>query len=613
MKSIKLFLYTLLFYLSFFSTIILAVEKSFMEVSGWQYCWGDSPVSTDGKLTWLSESGSDKLWYYINKPSKIPIIPGKRDLWIRLRLGNHNVDNSAIFCNRIEKIFEVYLDTNRIYNFGKFTSGEKIPMMGFAWHLIKLPENSNGKTLFFRIRSDSKYIGVYSEIRFGSEESFLSGIIKANLSKTILGVIFIFSGLVLAITLMFIGHFRQFLGAIIFMTTGGIWTLANSNLTQIFFYTPRVIYYADHLGLFASAVGFFMLVVEIIDPKYKRIFTRIYQLLIGYFVVVLFLDITGISDNIDTVAPFLAFITIAVVVLISFIFVCARKGNHEAKILLVAFAVYALFAFLDIVNYFQNVVINLDPYEMQFAHYGGFTFLVFIAWIFVSRYIQMNKQMILAQVNERTRIARDLHDEIGSRLTEIKMVSESFKQRSNLTEDEQAKLEELSTASDEVVSTFGEIVWALNPTNDSLEEFGSYLSQSAINFLQKANVRCRIDIPPVFPETKISYEVRRNILLAVKESLNNIVKHADASLVTMQLTVTKNDLLVSIVDDGCGFDSNNTRKYGNGLKNIERRIKSINGKYSIETRIDIGTRIKMEVPLQINNVFTQTGYFPNDN
>lgn len=593
--------------------MIFAVEKSVMEVGGWQYRWGDSPVSEDGKLKWLTEPDLDSFWLQITKPSKIPIIPFKRDLWIRLRLGYHNSANSAIFCNRIEKIFEVYLDTNRIYSFGRFTSEKRIQTMGMAWHLIKLPENSKGKTLFFRIRSDSKYMGVYSAIRFGSEEFFLSEIIKANLSKIILGVIFIFSGLILAITLMFIGHYRQFLGAIIFMTTGGIWTLANSNLTQIFFYSPRIIYYADHLGLFASAVGFFMLVVEIIDPKYKRIFTRIYQLLIGYFGVVLLMDITGISDNIDTVAPFLAFITIAVIVLIYFIFLSARKGNHEAKILLVAFAVYALFAFLDIINYFQNVVINLDPYEMQFAHYGGFTFLIFIAWIFISRYIEMNKQMILAQVHERTRIARDLHDEIGSRLTEIKMVSESFKQRSNLTEDEQAKVEELSSASDEVVSTFGEIVWALNPTNDTLEEFGSYLSQSAINFLQKANIKCRIDIPPVFPETKISYEVRRNIILAVKESLNNIVKHADASLVTMQLTVTKNDLLVSIVDDGCGFDSNNTRKYGNGLKNIERRIKSIHGSYSISTKINEGTRIKMEVPLQINNLFTQTGYFPNDN
>ena len=537
-------------------------------IGGWEYRWGDSPLTTNGKLEWLYKPDGGKSWLPINKPSEIPILPGKRDLLIRLHLENHNAANSAIFINRIEKIFEVYLDTIRIYNFGKFTSGEKIPAMGFAWHLIKLPENSNGKILYFRIRTDSKYIGVYSEIRFGSEESFLNEIIKANLGKTILGIIFVFAGLVFAIILLFLRKIKLFLGIIIFMTTCGIWTLANSNLTQIFFYAPKVIYYADHLALFASAIGFFMLVVEIIDHKHKKIFTRIYQFLIGYLLVVLFLDITGISDNIDTVAPFLIFTTVTVFVLIYFIFLSAKKGNNEAKILLIALAVYAVFVLADIANYFKNVVINLDTYEMQFAHYGGFTFLVFIAWIFVSRYIKMNKQMILAQVNERTRIARDLHDEIGSRLAEIKMVSESFKQRSNLTEDEQAKLEELSSASDEVVSTFGEIVWALNPTNDSLEEFGSYLSQSAINFLQKANIRCRIDIPPVFPKTKISYEVRCNIIMAVKESLNNIVKHADASLVTLQLTVTKTDLLVLIVDDGCGFDINNTCKYGNGLKNI---------------------------------------------
>ncbi len=578
----------------------------------WKYRWGNSPVDKQGRFFWLSNNDIDTSWHSINKPADIASLPGARELWIKIHLSNYDLSNSALFINRVEKIFEVYVDSSRIYSFGNFTKEEKIPLMGFAWHLIKLPENSNGKTLFFRIRSDSKYIGVYSEIRLGPEESFLSEIIKANLSKTILGIIFVFAGLVFSIILLFVGKIKQYLGIIIFMTTGGIWTLANSNLTQIFIYAPKLIYYADHLALFASAIGFFMLVVEIIDPKYKKIFTRIYQFLIGYLLVVLFLDITGISDNIDTVAPFLIFTTITVFVLIYFIFLSAKKGNNEAKILLIALAVYAVFVLADIANYFKNVVIKLDTYEMQFAHYGGFTFLVFIAWIFVSRYIKMNKQMILAQVNERTRIARDLHDEIGSRLTEIKMVSESFKQRSNLTEDEQAKLEELSSASDEVVSTFGEIVWALNPTNDSLEEFGSYLSQSAINFLQKANIRCRIDIPPVFPKTKISYEVRRNIIMAVKESLNNIVKHADASLVTMQLTVTKNDLLVSIVDDGCGFDINNTRKYGNGLKNIERRIKSVNGKYSVETRIDIGTRIKMEVPLQINTAFTQTGYFPND-
>ncbi|MDP3148414.1 MAG: sensor histidine kinase [Ignavibacteria bacterium] len=612
MITTRSFTYSLLFCLALLANLAYAEQKPFTPVGGWEYRWGDSPSSIGGKLDWLYKLDSDKSWRPIDKPSDIPIIPGKKDLWIRLHLGNRNETNSAIFVNRIEKIFEVYLDTNKIYSFGKFTSDDKIPMMGFAWHLIKLPENSNGKTLYFRIRSDCKYIGVYSEIRFGSEESFLSEIIKTNLSKTILGIIFIFAGLVFSIILLFIGKIKPYLGIIIFMTTSGIWTLANSNLTQIFFNAPKVIYYADHLALFASAVGFFMLVVEIIDPKYKRIFTAIYQLLIGYFLVVLFLDITGISDNIDTVAPFLIFTTITVFVLIYFIFLSAKKGNDEAKILLIALAVYAVFVLADIANYFKNVVINLDTYEMQFAHYGGFAFLVFIAWIFIARYVEMNKQMIDAQMNERVRIAQDIHDEVGPRLTEIRMVSESIKSNTCLTVDEQKKLEELSEASDKVISTFSEIIWALNPTNDTLEEFASYLTQNAINFLQKADIRCRIDIPPLFPNKKISYEVRRNIIMAVKESLNNIVKHADASLVTMQLTVTKNDLLVLIVDDGCGFDINNTRKYGNGLKNIERRIKSVNGKYSVETRIDIGTRTKMEVPLQINTAFTQTGYFPND-
>lgn len=566
----------------------------------WEYRWGDSPIDSSGKLLWLKEANMDNSWKAISKPSQIPIAAQKKDLWVRINLKDIGNECSAIFIKRIEKIFEVYLDTTIIYSFGKFSSGEKIPVMGFAWHLIKLPKNLNGKTLYFRIRSDTEYIGVYSEIKFGTEGYFLSEIVKENLSKTILGVIFTFAGMALFVFLLITGKVKPFLGIIIFMTSNGIWTLANSSLTQILFYMPKVIYYTDHLALFASAIGFFMVVVEIIDYKYKKIFTQIYRLLILYLVVVSILDITGITDNLDTVAPFLALVIIAVFALIYFIFLSARKGNGEAKILLAALAVYSTFALLDIVNYFQNVVINPDTYEMQFAHYGGFAFLLFTAWIFVFRYIEMNKKMIKAQVNERVRIARDLHDEVGPRLTEIKMVGESFNSRDNLTEDEKAKINELTYATDKVVSTFGEIVWALNPTNDTLEEFGSYLSQRGINFLQKANIKCRIDMPPVLPQKKISYEVRRNILMAISEILNNIVKHADASLVTIAFNYIGNKLEIVIEDDGHGFDIHNTRKYGNGLKNIESRIKSIGGSYSINTMIDTGTVIKMEIPLGLN-------------
>lgn len=165
MKTSRPFLYSLLFYSAFLVHLVYAEQKPSTPVGNWEYRRGDSPF--DDNLL-------NSVWRHINKPSEIPIIPGKKDLWIRLHLENHNTGNSAIFSQRIEKIFEVYIDTNRIYAYGKFTSGEKIPMMGTAWHLIKLPANANGKTLYFRIRS----------VRFNHKPNFNNNLIFAAISKS---------------------------------------------------------------------------------------------------------------------------------------------------------------------------------------------------------------------------------------------------------------------------------------------------------------------------------------------------------------------------------------------------------------------------------------------
>ena len=132
MITTRSFTYSLFLYLAFLVHLIYAEQKPSRAIGGWEYRWGDSPIDANGKFLWMNDNLHNSPWRHINKPSEIPIIPGKRDLWIRLRLEDHNAANSAIFINRIEKIFEVYLDSNKIYKFGKFTSDEKIPAMGFA-------------------------------------------------------------------------------------------------------------------------------------------------------------------------------------------------------------------------------------------------------------------------------------------------------------------------------------------------------------------------------------------------------------------------------------------------------------------------------------------------
>jgi len=564
----------------------------------WEYRKGDSPQNKENKLLWLYEKSDSQQWKAVDDPLKIPLIEGQKNLWIKLRIISLPNNFNAIFLNRIEKILEVYLDTNKIYTYGDFSVKKEIPVMGFAWHLIKSSGGLNGKTVYFRFRSDTKYIGFLSKVQFGSEEFILNEIVKSNISKTILGIIFIVGGLFALIAFSFSGILKSFLGLIIFMITCGIWTLANSNLTQILIYAPRLIYYSDHLSLFASAIGFFMLVSEIVDSKYASIFKRIFQIIFIYFLTVVFLDITNLSENIDTVAPFLIIISTCLLILMYFILLSAKKGNIEAKLFLTALGIYAFFVIADIINYFQNVVIDIDTYNMQYAHYGGFVFLVFLTWMLVSRYFRMNRQLLQVQIDERQRIARDLHDEIGPRLTEIKIINENIKKNYSLPDKLQNELDELSSAANKVANTFGEIVWALNPANDTLEEFANYLSQNTINFLEKTEIKCRIELPPIFPAIPIHYDILRNIVLTVKEVLNNIVKHSSASVVNMTLNFDENILRLTIADNGKGFDKNNIRKYGNGLINIEGRIKNINGILTIDTQKENGTIIKIEVPIK---------------
>ncbi|OGU65982.1 MAG: hypothetical protein A2X62_08200 [Stygiobacter sp. GWC2_38_9] len=203
-----------------------------------------------------------------------------------------------------------------------------------------------------------------------------------------------------------------------------------------------------------------------------------------------------------------------------------------------------------------------------------------------------------AMERERLRIARDLHDEIGSRLTEIRLVSEMAKQKNVSANDVLEKLEEISSASENVVTTFSEIVWSLNPKNDSLENLASFIGQCSTEFLGKADIRCRLDFPPELPGYNIPSEVRHNIILAVKELMNNIVKHADASIASIVLSTDEEALSITVKDNGRGFDMSNVRMFGNGLKNIQRRIESIGGKVTMESVIDNGTTTRIILPLK---------------
>jgi len=195
---------------------------------------------------------------------------------------------------------------------------------------------------------------------------------------------------------------------------------------------------------------------------------------------------------------------------------------------------------------------------------------------------------------ERTRIATDMHDDLGAGLSRIKFLSETIgikKQQQLPFEEDISKIREYSH---EMIDKMGEIVWALNEKNDSLSDLLSYTRSYTVEYLAQSGIRCSIDSPEFFPTAFVTGEFRRNIFLSVKEILHNIVKHAQANEVTITIQVHPG-LDINIRDDGIGFDPAKTRPYSNGLINIKKRMTDIGGLVEIENKN--GTTIKLKAPL----------------
>jgi signal transduction histidine kinase len=192
---------------------------------------------------------------------------------------------------------------------------------------------------------------------------------------------------------------------------------------------------------------------------------------------------------------------------------------------------------------------------------------------------ELEQQKLLAA--ERNRISRDLHDDIGSAITKITLISEliPLQQKSNDLVLEDVK--NISATARTVSQNMSDIVWALHAQHDSLEGLLSYMREQVREFLDPLGMKYWLAFPEEVPELKLNGEQRRNILLVTKEALNNAVKYSGAKLIIVACRPGSGMIEFSVTDDGKGFDLKQAREHGNGLKNMSRRMESIGGDLEI--------------------------------
>lgn len=218
-----------------------------------------------------------------------------------------------------------------------------------------------------------------------------------------------------------------------------------------------------------------------------------------------------------------------------------------------------------------------------------------IAGILYTFYRIRINQLIRLQ-NIRTRIARDLHDDIGSTLSSINMIS-SMADRSRTSESKSAELfHTISNASGQAMDLMSDIVWSINPKNDHMEMIIIRMRQYASEILEAANISFTLEIEDEHKDILLPLEVRKDFYLIFKEAINNLAKYSKAKHVTIRLNFNNQLIHLSIEDNGIGFDPSEITS-GNGLKNMKARAGQLKGEIAIQSKEGQGTRVDLTIPL----------------
>jgi signal transduction histidine kinase len=208
---------------------------------------------------------------------------------------------------------------------------------------------------------------------------------------------------------------------------------------------------------------------------------------------------------------------------------------------------------------------------------------------------QAERQRLVEQ--ERARVAHDLHDDLGAGLTEVNMLTSLIKSPTTSAAEKEHYLEQLSEMAVRMVTSLDEIVWAVNPRNDTITSLASYFAAYAQRFLELASVTCALEISDNLPDYHLDSKFRHEVFLAFKQALNNVIQHADATTVWLRISVQNQILIVVVADNGRGMKAVQREPGADGLANMKDRLNALDGECEIQSERDKGTTVRFRAPL----------------
>lgn len=200
---------------------------------------------------------------------------------------------------------------------------------------------------------------------------------------------------------------------------------------------------------------------------------------------------------------------------------------------------------------------------------------------------------------ERHRISKEMHDDLGAGLTQISLISEAARRRNNNGNFPRKELDDIADTSRQLIENVSEIIWAMNPDFDSLSGMMAYLREQISKLLEYSDKHFSLVIPESFTDRPLSNVTRKNIIMLVKEAVNNAIKHSDASDIEVEVRLPEDRMCIEVRDNGKGFDTSQMNG-GNGLKNYQYRTGILGGTVDVQSG-NTGTLVCFDIPLKDEN------------
>ncbi len=366
--------------------------ETFTPLEGWEYRWGDGR-SPDGALTWPTNPGPDSAWQPIDFPSNPPDRHGQTNAWFRTTVPELTSSDPAIYIYSIDLIAELYLDGERIYHYGTFNEDGTGRFVGWPWHIIPLPGDSTGKTVYFRVYSNYTDIGLWGEVLIGSEAAFQWRLLTQSAKSILIGVFCLTLAVVALVMAVLEGRVRTFASVGLLAAATGLTLLAEAPASLLLLHLPL---FWDYIG----AGAYYLLpvaVARLLEGWFPRSRSRpirwVWQGHLCYLLVALSASLLGWINLSITFPIFDGLLLVSIGTLLWVTLINLRGISRAQALMLAAFGFYALVLVLDMA--WAHGFIPRNPIPLS---WGGLAFVLASGAIALQQYHR--NQLALVEVNQ---------------------------------------------------------------------------------------------------------------------------------------------------------------------------------------------------------------------